>query len=83
MSWASRSAPGCSSACETRVRGVAVVELLEVVVALYLGAGDVEARRVAGAGEGDVAPFLQTAVVGAEHERTVDGQPLASVPVSA
>jgi hypothetical protein len=43
------------------------------------GAGDIEAGLFAGAGKGDVAPFLEAGFPGAEHEGAFDGEPLGGV----
>src|SRR5581483_3392445 len=58
---------------------VAIVEIVEVALALAHVAGDVEARRLPGAGESDVAPLLQPGFARAEHERALDGDALAGV----
>ena len=59
--------------------GVAVVEVVEVALAFARGRGDVEAGLLAGAGEGDVAPFLEAVAAGAEDESALDGDALAGV----
>jgi len=58
---------------------VAVVEVVEVAFSFARGGGDVEASLLAGAGEGDVAPFLQPLSAGAEDEGAIDGDSLAGV----
>ena len=58
---------------------VAVVEVVEVAFVLARVAGDVEAGLGAGAGEGDVAPFLQACFAGAEDEGALDGEALGGV----
>src|SRR2546430_1196482 len=42
-------------------------------------AGEVEARLAAGAGEGDVAPLLERALVAEEDEGSLDGRALGGV----
>ena len=51
-----------------------------MALVLARGAGDVEAGLCAGAGEGDVAPFLQPCFAGAEDEGALDGEALGGVP---
>ena len=58
---------------------VAVVEVVEVAFVFARVAGDVEAGFRAGAGEGDVAPFLEACLAGAEDEGALDGEALAGV----
>ena len=58
---------------------VAVVEVVEVALALTGFAGDVEAGFLAGAGESNVAPLLQALAAGAEHEGALDRDALRRV----
>ena len=43
------------------------------------GVGDVDSRRVARTGEGDIAPLLDLRLARAEHEGALDREPLAGV----
>src|SRR5438128_575780 len=58
---------------------VGVVEDVEVALVLTRVARDIEAGLLAGAGEGDITPFLETGLSGAEHEGALDGQALGRV----
>ena len=58
---------------------VAVVEVVEVALVLARVAGDVEAGFGAGAGERDVAPFLEACLAGCEDEGAFDGEALGGV----
>ena len=58
---------------------VAVVEVVEVALALARFAGDVEAGLLAGARESNVAPLLQALAARTEHEGAVDRDALRRV----
>src|SRR5581483_12223511 len=58
---------------------VAIVELVEVALAIDDVRGHVEPRPIARPREGDVAPLLQAGFAGAEDEGPVDGHALSAV----